>query len=765
MMDSPDQLAQQPPKASSHVSLGSVVLVLTSWLVISGFSLQEATTATAVILGVSACGLVIVLLLGRQLVAEGDVWLWLVGPCLGLGSMVLLILRMFTTEQIFLVVFAVSSMAALVFCAKETRLLFVAKSSGGQSGNLGSSFIIWTLTGVTLIAPVRLEEGWEWVVPIVAVSLVVMFSVSWLKSRFIRSQQLIGMFVISSVVIWAVVRRPEWWWRHAAGVPFDETILEAVSDGVVRWGPSTFPLFHGFDNWPSIGYHYLLFLVVGLINRVADPKTYQTLAVARPIFIGFSFVCTTLLFVKHLLREVNLLRVLRARNLVIIAPFLLSLNVGNSPSMWFGTSVFLGTLLFIFKMGDMSKSVGLLTILGLAVVTLAFSKGVLVWGPPLILAILALFDWRSYRSMAATAVISFLAVSAWFHSVSPAAQSFVFTFWPKRVFETPFAFDVYTTLLVVSTIIAPMAFGLACSLVVITRSQPRSMIRRLSFALLAAQAVGGAARLFVTSTGPDHSGLLSAAGGLSGLLMFLLVLGVMPDSQMRVKWSLGLASILVLAILATVPRLESRSLTPNLVVLVFTSAGLLAIRKLRRSGFVRGIGMPELAQSVTILVLPLLFVASYVRQEYPNFPQYERQRTERDSEDWYGTADLRELAVHVKAQTDTSSLFAYTTCGQKRIQECEPNYLPAVLLERRFLALNPLPFDRESYDSQTWQDIEASQSLGSSDPLRSLEYLRGRGVDWLVVDLERVSGGWLKALTGAGAMETFRNSGYVVLRL
>lgn len=83
----------------------AVFLSLAFWIAVAGFSLPQTIISLAVSAGIGIWGLLLVRTFAPQLPDTSDLGFWLFGPCVGIGAMVLFLLRLFTSELIFLSLF------------------------------------------------------------------------------------------------------------------------------------------------------------------------------------------------------------------------------------------------------------------------------------------------------------------------------------------------------------------------------------------------------------------------------------------------------------------------------------------------------------------------------------------------------------------------------------------------------------------------------------------------------------------------------------
>ena len=744
--------------ANTHVGSSSALFAaILFWVVAAGYSVSEAVLSVVVIAGVGIWGLLLVKTFAPRLPDPSDIGYWLLGPCVGIGAMTLFLLRVFTSEVVFLSLFLFVPSIWVVLSARSlSRERSLIKDFVGSLQNTTYTFhLAIGIVGLTLV------RGWGWAAPIAAVSLLA----SLLMSTRVAKTKLTSTIFIASLLptTWlAIANRNPLWWRTAEGIPFDETILESISKGLIRWGPTTNPLHHGLDGASAAAYHHLLYITTGLIDRFAQPGPYEALAIIGPIVSGFSICLTLVLFARVVLRNGNASAKFSPSVLLGLFACLLGLRGEGfgSPSTWFGVASLVASLLIIEVLSQKAPNLRQLFLVAFAVVTVAFSKGVFVYAVVIIAVSLAFFDWKTRWKIAITTVVAAFGVIVWFSWASVRVDEFVIDFWAYSNFQSQFSLDLYTFRVFFNRLISPIILGILCALIL--RYSKLVRVRQIGFSLLVVLAAAVVSQLFVTSTGPRSFELFYVPGIFAASILILLLAISSGRNSIWQNWQTVIVVALALALVALAPPLGGGFLNPftivTILVALFTSWSLL------RKGVGRGGLFADTGTSIALssLFISLTAVMAFVLRDFPEFPQYSRQNIESDSSNWVGSPDFIEAVDFIQSETANNSLFAFSICDRDLSKSCEVDFRPAALTSRRFLALDPL-FSRDAVDDLTWSDVELSRAIGIRPPTAIIEDLTSRGVNYLLIDRSRVQNDWIQNAKDAGAADVFSNKSYFVL--
>jgi len=751
---------------SAPISVAQVAALIFLWLTVAGSSIVESLVTTSVILILASWGLILVSLFGKPLLSTGDLGLWLVGPSLGLGSLTLLILRSFVSEDAFVIAFFAVPVAFVFrnFNRRQFERSWKSVLSVFSHFELSELLRMSLLVGVLLLTLSRLVNGWGWTFPIVGALGLAMLLLGNLVRKRTWFSRMLAVVLPASVATITVSGRSPTWWRVAEGIPFDETILESISNGLVIWGPETNPLHHELGGASAFAYHHLLYLIVGLVNRFADPEPFRALLVTAPIVISVGIVSTVLLIVKQLVADVKRRGFAALFLLMSILTTLFALDTDGSmgPSSWFGTLSLLGSILFLLHLLGGNLSLGNPWLFSASIAAVAFSKGTFVWMPVALAVALAAFDWRARWRLAVVAITSGLVLTYFFRSSNVLAQTYSLSFWPRNAMASEFDLSLYSVKVFVDVLVNPLILGVPCLvLLIMARDEVK---RQLSVALLVVMSLAIGSRLFLDSNGPGATDLFYSPGiTASALAMLLLVRFVDFIASLRRTH----VTMIVFSALAIV--LGNEQFDKEVISSYFVGATVVLV-------IVFGVGLrlrarPSSNQAFRQRVLAgcafftiTLFTCQSLWDFYREIPGRIQQSTVARYEDWYGSSQFRELKTFVQASTPTSSLFAYSIKQGDSLDDYEIDYRPAALLKRRFLALHP-QFDRADVSPQLWSDVEASRQIGVVPAQKSIDYLAKRGVSYLLVDRSQIYPEWLQDAQDSGAVVEFDTSELVLLKL
>jgi hypothetical protein len=746
--------------ANTHVGSSSALFAaILFWVVAAGYSVSEAVLSVVVIAGVGIWGLLLVKTFAPRLPDPSDIGYWLLGPCVGIGAMTLFLLRLFTSEVIFLSLFLFVPSIWVVLSARSLfRERSLIKDFVGSLQNTTYTFhLAIGIVGLTLV------RGWDWAAPIAAVSLLA----SLLMSTRVAKTKLASTIFIASLLptTWlAIANRNPLWWRTAEGIPFDETSLESISKGLIRWGPTTNPLHHGLDGASAAAYHHLLYITTGLTDRFAQPGPYEALAIIGPIVSGFSICLTLVLFVRVVLRNGNASTKFSPSVLLGLFACLLGLRGEGfgSPSTWFGVASLVASLLIIEVLSQKAPNLRQLFLVAFAVVTVAFSKGVFVYAVVIIAVSLALFDWKTRWKIAITAVFAAFGVIVWFSWASVRVDEFVIDFWAYSNFQSQFSLDLYTFRVFFNRLISPIILGILCAFIL--RYSKLVRVRQIGFSLLVVLAAAVVSQLFVTSTGPRSFELFYVPGIFAASILILLLAISSGRNSIWQNWQTVIVVALALALVALAPPLGGGFINPftivTILVALFTGWSLLR-KRVGRGGLFADTGT---SIALSSLFISLTAVMAFVLRDFPEFPQYSRLSIQSDSSNWVGSTDFIEAVDFIQSETANNGLFAFSICDRDLSKWCEVDFRPAALMGRRFLALDPL-FSRDAVNVRTWSDVELSQAIGALPPSKVVDDLIARGVNYVLIDHLRVSSEWIQNAKDVGAKEIYSSTSYSVLQL
>jgi len=608
---------------------------------------------------------------------------------------------------------------------------------------------------------------WDWSLPAVLLA----FSAACISS-VVRSDRtrdwvvrvgLIGLALSAAI---ATQQRSGTWFRGSAGVPFDEPILQAISNGLVTWGPMVNPISHEKDGLNSLFYHHLLYLDIGLLDRLGRLEVYVGLLVVGPIICAFVISSTLLLLVRAWSGATDWNSHLRLAPLVATVAFIVGL-VGpgfTSPSVHFGVGGLLVAVYVVTASMREETTASQVAAAGIATAMLAFSKFPYFYAVPIVILTLGFRDlrrfWKAMFASVATASLLLYGASI---SRGDEAGSVSIEFWSNPHLN-PFAPNLHTLLDFLNVVVSPISLSATALLLalVVLDSSDRQLVVGFIFVLFIS--VIASTSVIAAGGGGDY---FAHPGQLVALLMFpkLFARNAVPRHQMT---STFVSSVVLVASVHLVSRyfeiqvLSARNLGSSLAAVAIAAV---LVRSRLHTTRQRLPSSPRIL-SLVLTSLLLLSLIDSTRQIYPDFPPHLRWQPPTSDSDWLGSSDFREIAKFVNARTDPDALLAFSICRicSDGSDNRGGDIWVAAIIERRFLTLGKL-FKGEELSMRALSDLELSQSIGVGEPADVIKGLRHRKVVYLLADRSRVNREWLQELEVYGARLWFSNGSYDLLQL
>jgi len=716
-----------PRRGSASESIGSlkdtnssllfaVLFAVFFWIAITGLSIPQSIISFAILAGIGIWGLILIKLLAPSLLHQSDLSLWLFGPSIGIGAMSLFLLRLVTSELIFLTIFLLVPAIWILFSVRTAARSpqFGSYPHASLQSMLRTSLLFVGLAGLTLM------RGWDWAAPITAVALL---SAIFMSTPVVSNKPVLPYLFFCAAPItcwWVLSSRNQFWWMMAEGVPFDDT-----------------------------AYHHLLYITIGIIDRFVRPGPYEALMLLAPIVSGFSICISLVLLVRVLLRRLDTSLHFSPLLILGLTACLLGLRGEGfgSPSTWFGIAALIANLLLIVGISENAPNKRSLFLVAISVITVAFSKFIFIYAAVLIAFSFALFNWRKLWKIAITALLASVLAFVWFSWASIPADQFVIGFWPYRNWQSQFALDFYTFRVFFKQLISPVILGIACAMM-LQRSK-HILLRQISLSMAAILVAAIASQLVITSTAADLYLALAVSNYNSNRATFWQIFFVLVFAFGVVKYSPPLGSGTV----------SSFTITTAVIGVIFGATWLIDKFGLAGTRF-RNKSSILLASVFLILVATMTFAY----KDFPDFPQYARTPVNVQMSNWFGSPEFVEVTDFIQKGTSSTSLFALSICDPNSDQSCNFDFRPGALFERRWLASQPV-FSEDAVSGLVWSDIELSKAIGVLQPNEVIEDLTTRGVNYVFIDLAKVDTEWVQKAKTHGASEIFSNSSYTVLLL
>ena len=570
------------------------------------------------------------------------------------------------------------------------------------------------------------------------------------------------------VVAWVVsTRRLDTWWLFVAeNVPSDESYLEAISNGLIEFGPSTNPLWHEVS---GLGYHNLAYLIVGLINRFTTAAPYEILMNVAPPLFSLSVISSTLLLINRVFSSKLIALKLGWQILLGISACLLICRLRGHPSSMLGFASLVGSLVIVSSSQEINSKVREAFLVALSILVVAFSKGPLILGTLVVAMLFVLFNLRSNWRIGLAVILSTVSILGFFSAVSRAASPLEFEFWAYQTMASRFGWSFYNLKLFFSMWIVPVITGLVSALIVAV--VPRMGAKRWILALTLTIAAGVLSQILVVSSdGVANEGYFYFPAVIfSGLAISFAATATASKFELARKWIFLVAGVSAISSFVTgnlATRFDSpsvNSLTLSSLVVATAGAYILMIRVLGSRRLTVSIGA---LSSVAMLFLSFSVIINQARTDWARFERLPSLGKNREFSNWYGLEPMADLVHFLKQNTFTDDLIASTICVPSNDQSdsCEPDFRLAALSGRRFLASDP-QFSEKYASADLWSDIELSSTLDTKPPAESVRELEARGVSYLILDKTKLRPQWVQRATSLPQLSVFENQTYVVIKL
>ena len=746
---------------SGVVQLFGLVFGLLVWLWGSGVGVVTLVVAVLVTLAVGGWGLLTMKAVSPMFDVGRDVSLWLLGPCLGFGLLSLFVVRVVLPRGVFLVVFV---LVPVVYGLRKGLRWF------GRSGRVGlepfgrQEPLVFGFV-VTGIAGLSLASGWSWSMPVTFVALVAVSLLTLLR----LGKPLVGWLLVVPLllVVWRMsVVRPETWWLRAAGIPTDESHMEAYANGLVEFGPLVNPLWRGYDGLTATAYHHLSYLFVGIINALASAQPYTVQELVAPAVFAVSLVASLLLFLRHIVSRLTTPPQLNVLTIGGLLSCMVFLRIEGAPSNTIAPAVLLASFVVIAKANEVPASWRNATLVGVSVIVMVFAKGPLAVGTVGAAAIYALFDLRARWKGAAAAMSALVVSIAYLAPIGPADTLLRFEFWARETMYSEFGISLYHLKLFITLIVLPFIVGLTCMIIALFNKHlaPRHWITALSVVTL-----GGALSQVLLSSNADRGHRYFAVSGYISSGLLLLMLGFTMSEKTRVK-SAGHLAVVTLSIGTywffdiSTRTTDSKLIQPLPLVSAIAIAIAAIGASLHRGRSTSHHGFRSAAGILATLFLTTGLLVDTVKADWKNFGSIPTTNSIRSFGSYYGDAYTKEVITFLRQSTTTSDLLAISTCDLALLAKdyCEPDYRIPALTERKFLAADAR---FSAIDSRNRPDIELSGPLRVGQASEVVAKLRERGVTHLILKKPRVQDRGIEAKREFREDVLFENGVFIVLKL
>lgn len=774
-----------PPNPSVPYCI-SAGLATIFWLCIAGVGATGIVGSVTVVIGVATFGLLVLQWLCHDIADPDTRVLVAIGPGLGVGLLILFLLRAVAGDSPFVgIVILVVTIALIV----RHRLVGRERSSAGAFTRIKTAVVssTWMSFGAIGIIGLILHREWWWNFPIVIVGLVFCFvsrNATSSRSHFIVV--LLGAALLLLASSWGTALRSEAWWVSSSND--DDAFFETWSHSLVQWGPLTNPSAIATSGPDAMAYHHLAYFLTGLVDIASSGEPFVALSRIVPVLLAVSTLGSTLLFSSTVARLLSNRKLCVTQFAVGAALFFALVSVAHPLSDFLASSLIIGVISIAHRVVN-STSLGRFAGLSILLVgSISFSKTAYIYVPVVALAVTALWSRRSItRAVVALASGAFFV--GYFSLSGLYSNSFSLAFLSGSMVGEHAVGGLAARVLAIIYVLMPCSLGFVALLLVASSESWTSEIRSIWISLLLTMLSGMAFRVFLSTPEARVASYFIRpsliAVGLS-VVFYLLSRASSQAKQLQVPRVLFWAAILVgfwLVVLRNiVPDLSSGSVWAKSLRLLRDPQSLalatLAWLLLRQvlANRVRGSNTsfvsPQRSQRLSAAALSL--VISVVVGVIPLGERIQErwEETKRGNEDELqnkavlGSQSLFELAMVLRSTPDPDAVVAFSICDR----ECDPSgfrtpNLLSAYSRKKFLHAMGVTYIWGLSSSEEAKDYDLSRNMLKMDPLEVYNRLEVREVRYLVVDRQRAADDWVSDIKRAGALSVYQNSDFYLLEI
>lgn len=738
------------------------------WLLLSGLSLRSSAISTLVIAWICCWGFLTLGIIFKDRSITQSTSPWMVGPSFCVGTFTLFVVRIFTYRDLFLLSFALVPIFWMVIQNHRihSQTDSLAPSQAGRDSWLFEALKLFNLMGLALVLAFG---NWQWIIPIAILTLLIVLTALSVSSARIREILIRGGIALTAgLAMYGVSFRSSNWFRVAED-PYDETILQAISHGLLEWGPLVDPLSRGRGSLSALAYHHLIYLDVGLVEFATDLEVYRSLLIVGPIMAAFAISTSLMLLIQKWSQREKQSESFNVYAYVGAATFVLGLTGTDgftSISTHFGIASVLAAIYLISEVFECSSLTRQIIAIFVISGTVAFAKYPFLYVVPLVAVVLACFEpKRNWKLILASVVGSSLIVSMSLLSRDDSSDRLQLGFLTNKKFGGRPALSQDAILTFLDIVVSPMSLGIAGLSIALLVSSPLN--RRDYFAygavVLAAIVLGST----ITAAGGGEDYFVIPGQIFSLLALARLLTEASP--KMRLDFiSIACCVMIYLALSQISEHLDSRTMSLRNIMSVFVLTVVPGWSRfsdwsLRREN-TRTVQRARVVVLILLMWSTVLNSVHYASEDKYNLDPFQTTLPAPE-EGWYGNRYFREMVVFANSRTDRSSLWAFSICRTpSALEDGCLGFRPAALIERQFLFLAK-KFSGQELSSVLLEDFLLSQSIGIQEPPRVITELRQRNVDYVLCDRSLVGDAWQRAFQESGAVMRFSNEAYSLFEI
>lgn len=777
--------------------LFALFLAVLFWFLVVGVGPVHLISALFVYFSVCHLGFASLGKIAPVLTSTPQRWTLFFGPCLGVGLLQIFLVRAVTSELVFKALLIVCT--TLMISATIQRMRHVnlwgflrAKTKALNLEDARNFLLSVAILGLIL------HSEWWWNAPIIVAALLgallanVGGILDFRRLRFL----ILVVSLVSSVLIAQWLRVDIWW---ISGSSDDGPYFVALSNSLVENGPIVDTFADAVHGPRAMSYHHLAYLFVGLVDLVAGGDEFLALTRVAPILITVSALSSLILFLKNFSRT-SLNPERHFMNWLLTAGLFFSLiRVAQPLSDLLATSVLLGIAGVSASTLKIDGHLRYVLVVSVLLGALTFSKVFYIYGGVLALATIALVHpGLRLRSLAPVVVGSGLVALLSSSSIRTAQFGFS-AFHPLMFGEYATGGNLHR---VIALLFLLLPFVLPLTAVALNMTQnPRPKLWNLGekegirIGLLATVLAGMSLRLFIA---PPLSrvgeylimpALIAGALLLSDLAIRCFEAASVPArrfSQRNRAILIASGAVLVWGFLMPnlIPEVNSGSLSAKSIRLaqIPQFSGVVLVIVLIASFVVHKTQHRRDRQTGSLLRIHDSFVIPILSLGLASGLVIHAQRFEEQLHDFQsgemaaintgviGSENVKDMGVFIESHTSEDSLIAYSLCNPAKESNlsrtnCQKPMPLAAYSKRRFLHLGAFSDDWGFANEEERADFKLSHSLLQFPGEHSVKALKGRGVNYVVIDTDRVNAVWLASAAEAGAIMLYSNKEMALLSI
>lgn len=750
------------------------------WMLVVGLPVGDSIMAIVTALFLGVIGFEVLCLLIPHLRTSNQRFLWILGPALAIGLIVLFLIRAITSRTVFLIItLLVGAICVNVFMLGIKQRWSQLKEVKREFES-GATSIALTISVVGL--PLAKLYPWVWPVIVVGLALSTIPNIYSLKSLWATHRIGFDVVALSLTALLSHGLRSNLWWMNAD----DNQLFEAMSHGQFEWGPRVNVIQASGSGLQALAYHHLAYFLTGLFDFVAVSDPYLALTRVAPIVISISLTASIQLLislVSHVTRMQDTLIFLLAGLFQLLNPVVTPL------SNFLGCVALVSAICIFLQTRSEPSTPRMYLAMALSFAAVAFSKVTYLYAAFVVCLCLILIERTACLRRALAVIVPTVALVTFFSAFSAASSDFHIDWFSENSLSEHSYGGLAAKVLAIVVVIAPACVGVYAAVRLLS-AQYRIEVRSVALGSLCVVMLGVIARVLVGGRIETIRYLWEPALIMANLSFVLWLLCEFDLVRQRVVFKSWMYSVSVAACVAV--SLLQGYLFPFLFPDI--ASGSLAAKTLRflRSSdlpiFLLSIGLfiswriskrrnisskhpavsawNRLAAMVPLLVTSVVigsFVASIAPSINESFSEARSGQEIVERLGWLGDQPTIQLAQYLAKNNKPDDLTAVSLCDAD-LPSCSHDYVLAGLSRNRFFSLGGsavLVWQKKSGDQ--YRDYRYSVQIGEDFSVELLDMLKRDGVTRIVFDKRYLDPQASRIFKEVFADNLFENSRYVLV--